>query len=109
MTTILRGSDNFDSATALGPGQTVQVVTGARAFATDYTNNTGKALFFGVSGQSSANANLELFVGGVSVAISYITLGQASFAGCVVPTGSTYRATISSGTPTLQRWVEYKL
>lgn len=116
MTAIIRGSDNFDSAQVVGPGQSWQTVVASRALGTTYTNSTGKYIMVAVTLYNtggSGNKRLNLYINGV------IVLAQSSFsttgdtyvsAALLVPPGATYAAdSAGSGvTMTLNNWWELR-
>lgn len=115
MTTVLRGSDNFDSAKLIGKGQTWQDVLASRAVATDYTNNTGKPIFVSVgieaAGADNAPTRAQLLVDGVTVMDFGMSVSgtnrEYGAASAVVPAGSVYRLNwIVVGT--LYTWAELR-
>ena len=68
MTSIIRGSDNFDTGLGLGVGQTWQDLSGSRSTGVTYTNTTGKPIMVSLSMlYSAAGANLQTFVDGVFI------------------------------------------
>jgi len=69
MASIIRGSDNFDSAeVGVGDGQTWQSMVGSRAFGTNYTNTTGRAIMVATAGTVGLNSVYTVIIGGVTVA-----------------------------------------
>lgn len=109
MASVIRGSDNFDSAKLLGVGQTWQNVTASRAASTDYTNNTGKPIVVHVYGQASATStNISLLVDGLLIS-QFNTTSAATdryTVSAVVPPGSVYRVTVTSFT--ISMWAELR-
>lgn len=85
----------------LGVGQTWQNVSGSRVSGTTYTNSTGRPILV------SVGATIWLasaIVDGVSVAVTGTSnVVNVSF---VVPAGSTYSATIGSGS--INVWAELR-
>ena len=95
----------------IGLGQTWQNVTASRALATTYTNTTGKPIV--VTGTLATNSTttptLYAIINGVTVYSSTKPTssggyGEISF---IVPSGSTYSISTSSG-PTLYTWFELR-
>jgi len=111
-TGVLFSSGTNQTDAAIGYGQTVQTVTGSRAFSTTYTNTTGKTIVAYVNGISSVVGGFNIlgYVDGVlfSGATSYsVTSGQFSvYVTLVIPNGSTYSVTPSSAT--LNVWAELR-
>jgi hypothetical protein len=97
----------------LGIGQTLQNLTGSRAFGTTYTNNTGKPIHVIVACTSASGGSQTISAsinGGSPVLIAYSvpnTGGFPSITGSViVPSGATYNITRSSGS--LAFWTELR-
>lgn len=111
MTTIIRGSDNFDSAALVGKASPVNL-TGSRAINTDYTNsgagprtvfvygNNGTA---GIVTEFSPNGGATWFIFGACQLPSGTAIAAGSFN---VPAGGTYRVRSSSGTLSITQWWE---
>lgn len=93
MSSVIRGSDNFDSLVhqGLGVNQTWQNVTASRALGTTYTNSTGKPIMIRVNKNNVANTGWSMFVNGVVVAIVN-GYGTGNGASVIVPNGATYSA-----------------
>lgn len=94
----------------IGVGQTWQSVTGSRAFATTYTNSTGKSIQVYIRTTYGAGSNvLTLTVGGVAQVHggngSYESYSKIAF---IVPPGATYSLVITSGTAALVDWIELR-
>ena len=94
------------AVTISGAGMTPHDVTSSRAFATTYSNNTGKLMmvYITISNGGSGGVGADAYVGGVSV---LSLLDQVPGAGerlsfmLVVPAGSTYMFRVASGSPTI--------
>lgn len=101
------------NAHVLGMGQTWQDVTDSRLQGTTYTNTTGRAIYIWVSSYAPGNqtTTIEIEVDGVVVAyqeVNHLTNGSVG-AGCVVPSGSTYRVTRgSSDGASMRFWSELR-
>jgi hypothetical protein len=103
---------------ALASGQTWQDVKASRAFATDYTNNTGLPITVRVSGEgtvATSSAQLIPTVGGVALPKNMIyavaaNAGWMVTAQFVVPAGATYRvdAVQAALTPITAGWSELR-
>lgn len=93
----------------LGYGQTWQDVTASRAFATTYTNTTGKPIEVQIQGSLGAGSIYSVTIDGVirnrfgAPAIN----GQAPMC-FVVPNNSTYSAAITAGSGSLALWNELR-
>jgi hypothetical protein len=85
----------------IGVGQTWQDVTASRASGTTYTNSTGKPIMVNIG--ETTNGSATLTVGGVQVAQSTITGGDATMS-AIVPDGTTYVATFGG----LNFWAELR-
>lgn len=96
----------------LGIGQTWQNVGASRAIATTYTNSTGRPIQLAVSvGINTASAWVNLIVDGSTVARSagtYAVGAGVEITGVIIPAGSTYSVTVSSGVATIQTWFELR-
>jgi hypothetical protein len=99
------------TSNVIGVGQTWQNVTSSRTYGTTYTNSTGKPIVVNVSVYGNINNDNQLKVDGVIVCVydggSYansITITLSA----IVPAGSTYQVTASSGTPTITYWAELR-
>lgn len=110
MTTVIRGSDNFETDDVIGLGQTWQNMSGSRvANGTSYSNTTGRPIQVIVTATSAgANGAATVFVSGVLIHSnswgSSVTSPQTiSF---IVPPGNTYSVTLTNyGTPL---WAELR-
>lgn len=89
-----------------------QNMTGSRALATDYTNNTGDEIILAISGTNSAiNGTFVAVVGGATFPTSSAATGaggSVSMQGVVIPDGATYRINNNSGTTTIANWYELR-
>lgn len=99
-------------ASSLGMGQAYvdALGTSGRAFATDYTNNTGRPITVTVQyAGSGGNVELLATVGGVTIvlAITASINGARAVGTFVVPNGMVYNVTVSA-TATLQNWFELR-
>lgn len=101
---------------SLGRGQTWQNVMASRAWATNYTNTTGKPICASVSvaGTGSGSTALTAYVDGVAIQkqqATYTSTGTGTISGIemIVPHGSTYRFEVG-GTVSLamQNWMELR-
>ena len=103
----LSGTNTGDGALAIGVGQTWQDVTGSRSTNTTYTNSTGKPIMVSVT-VDGTNAGVGFYVDGVKVGTTDVgsvgSLGMNLIV--LVPSGSTYRATLNGGS--LKKWVELR-
>tara|TARA_R110000772_G_scaffold150596_2_gene261308 strand:- start:13 stop:411 length:399 start_codon:yes stop_codon:yes gene_type:complete len=85
--------------------------TGSRVLGTTYTNSTGRSIFVSVHTLTGGSlGTLSWSIDGVEIARQGVQSG-ASATGRVnlvfiVPNGSTYAATVTAGTHTLQTWFE---
>lgn len=95
------------NSSVLGMGQTWQNLTGSRALATTYTNSTGRAIMVAVSISRVAN---HLFAFRIDGNVVYQwddgTTASPACVTIVVPAGSTYQCTSSSGSIT--HWAELR-
>jgi len=96
-----------------GSGQTYQDVTASRVGGTTYTNSTGKPILAIITVNQSAGfvLNYTVTVSSVVLAtVNVITPSQSTTAFIpttfIVPNGSTYLLTITTGT--LNKWVELR-
>ena len=119
MPSVIRGSDNFDSLSSkgLGDGQSWQIVTGSRAYATTYTNTTGRPILAKVHiAQSVANAitAVDGFVSGIAIhklqIVGSAAGGSNFMVDLLVPPGATYSVVIvnNAGGSVLANWVELR-
>lgn len=100
--------DHVHAEGGMGVGQTWQDVTASRAFATTYTNGTGKPIQVVVTGTASGGGVSIVFtVGGVTIPFfGYSASGGNGYAGgtVIVPVGATY----SCAGATLNTWLELR-
>lgn len=105
------------NATVLGMGQTAQNVFSSRAFATNYTNTTGRTIYVSVTaiGSSSADIYMQLLTGGtqrVRCSLSYQESGTWRFfynsISWPVLAGEVYRVDVVGGSATLSLWSEIR-
>lgn len=96
-----------------GSGQTYQDVTASRVGGTTYTNSTGKPILVIITVNQSAAfvLNYSITVSSVVLAaVNVLTPAQSTTAVIpttfIVPNGSTYLLTITTGT--LNKWVELR-
>jgi len=111
MPTVLRGSDNMDSAKAFGQNQTWQDKTASRVAKTQYLNDTGKPITVIISFNVVAGAatSVYMYVDGVKIiSVTDTTQDYASTFTIVVPNGSTYEYYDQSTTSPIQRWFELR-
>ena len=114
MSSIIRGSDNFDSLIhqGLGVNQTWQDVTGSRVAGTTYTNSTGKPIFVQVyCFMSVANTTWTITVDGqVRSGLSSTAWSVNSYntVQAIIPNNSTYSVSASTGTIVLNKWSELR-
>jgi hypothetical protein len=108
------GTNWTSSAGAVGVGQIWAIPSPTRVSGTTYTNSTGKPiqvlLSISCSYSTSSSTTLIVVVGGVTiVSNSYSAtqggLGTVYTVSFIVPSGSTYVATVT-GSQTIQRWAE---
>lgn len=94
---------------ALGVDQTWTDVMASRLLSTSYSNSTGKPIQVVVVVLASSAAVLTLNVNALGAIIRDTkTSGGYLQVSIVIPTGSTYSATLSTGTGTLQSWFELR-
>ena len=90
----------------LGVGQTYSEQTSNRSIGTTYTNSTGKPIFVFVSADSCND--LYGIVGSSNAAYAYDGAGgNRAEVDFIVPNGSTYRVTVSTG-PSNFKWYELR-
>ena len=110
MSSIIRGSDDFDTSEAFGQGQVWTDVTGSRVLTTTYTNSTGKPIFIVITSEGGATTYLDAYIDGVL----FSTVASTTFYGSVVPiillvpNASTYSITRTAGTNPLTQWWELR-
>ncbi|WP_082143197.1 phage tail protein [Pseudomonas fildesensis] len=98
------------AASALGIGQAWQDVTASRAWATTYTNNTGKPIQVNVVARDpvAGNFSISLYVGGVKIAETYLSASSQNWVSGIVPPGATYRAERQDTNDTITTWAELR-
>lgn len=92
---------------------TLTNVTASRALGTTYTNSTGNAIFVSVYTTTGTSAGSVTFsIDGTAVGQQGISAGATCTCRIsltfIVPNGSTYNATSSTGTNTLTAWYEIR-
>lgn len=102
---------NAINSSSIGVGQTWQDVTASRAFATTYTNTTGRPITVNVGtvGVTNTTITMTATVGGVSFDVDFTssTASNRLIGAFIVPSGATYRVHTSLGISLLQ-WVELR-
>ncbi|WP_350614722.1 phage tail protein [Pseudomonas sp. HY7a-MNA-CIBAN-0227] len=95
---------------ALGIGQTWQDVTASRAWATTYTNSTGKPIQVSVAARDPAAGNfyIALYVSGIKVAEHYLSGSSQATVSAIVPAGATYRVERQDTNDTITGWMELR-
>tara|TARA_R110000822_G_scaffold182404_3_gene321991 strand:- start:2235 stop:2549 length:315 start_codon:yes stop_codon:yes gene_type:complete len=104
MASVIRGSDNFDSSSLIGVGQTWEAVTGSRSLGTTYTNSTGKPIHVLVTITAGGGIS-DLTVGGVLIAKFETQSTVYTQCGFIVPDGVTY---VISSNEVLILWAELR-
>lgn len=102
--------DGFDMR-PLGVGQTWQDMTGSRALATSYVNNTGRTIQIQYHGtNSNVNGCVAFNVGGVQYGLSSgsSAVGGVTSGAFAVPPGATYSITNFLTTNTIVKWSELR-
>lgn len=103
---VERGADGYPkNNNALGVGQTWQDVKATRARNVSYTNTTGRAICVSVTFSGSSGL-FELIVASVVVASLAETTTSDTAMFTIVPSGSTYQVTASTGV--VQTWSELR-
>jgi hypothetical protein len=93
----------------IGLGQTWQNVAGSRAFATTYTNSTGKPIMVNIALTMAASSVTTLTVGGIVVGrLNTNAPGTSASFSAAVPTGTTYILTNTVGANTISEWAELR-
>ncbi|WP_350614615.1 phage tail protein [Pseudomonas sp. HY7a-MNA-CIBAN-0227] len=98
------------AALALGIGQTWQDVTASRAWATTYTNSTGKPIQVSVAARdpSAGNFYIALYVSGIKLAEHYLSASSQATVSAIVPAGATYRVERQDTNDTITGWMELR-
>lgn len=100
---------NVASLPALGVGQTWQNVTASRAFATTYTNSTGKPIEVQVQGSLNAGSIYSVTIdGAIRNSFGAPALNNQCPTSFVVPNGATYSVAVTAGAGSLQLWNELR-
>ena len=102
---------NAINSSSIGVGQTWQNVTASRAFATTYTNTTGRPITVNVGTvrRPDITATMTATVGGVSFDVDFTSSGaQNRLIGVfIVPSGATYQVSTDQAF-SLQQWMELR-
>ena len=102
---------NAINSSSIGVGQTWQNVTASRAFATTYTNTTGRPITVNVGTDRRPNitATMTATVGGVPFDVDFTSSGaQNRLIGVfIVPSGATYQVSTDQAF-SLQQWMELR-
>lgn len=93
---------------SFGRGQTYQDVTSSRALSTTYTNSTGRPIWLSVSFGNSANQVCKLYVDGNLASYCEGDLYPRLTVTGVVPPGSTYYISRTSGSGGITYWIELR-
>ncbi len=102
---------------AVGPNQTWQDVTGARAFGTSYQNTTGTAITFNPRATTAGSSHISLETSPDNSTWTVVfkvnhnvgsTWTDSSIGSVVVPNNFYYRCRSVSGTNTLTTWMELR-
>ena len=95
----------------LGVGQTWQDMTSVRVLGATYTNNTTRPIFVSIltKGSASLTDGLSIYVDDALV-ISLANFGENTHnqTTCIVPAGSTYRASATSAALNVTMWSELR-
>ena len=105
----LKDSLNTVTSSSFGVGQTWQDLTSSRVLNTIYTNSTGKPICIAVNTNTDDN-NMSLYINEVLVTFVGSTPSSSgdsyhTITG-IIPAGSTYRVTVSSGS--ISKWSELR-
>lgn len=94
----------------LGVGQTWQDFTGSRAWATTYTNTTGRPIQISITARDPSVGNLymALWVGGVKLAEQYHGASVQAAVTAIVPPGATYKVERADNNDTITSWMELR-
>lgn len=102
------GGQALAAMASLGYGQTMQVLTGSRAYLTTYYNTTGKPIWVSITGASALTSQVGITVNGVLAANSLTvdgTSGSQIGVSAIVPPGASYSA---AGAGALATWIELR-
>ncbi|HFT8653749.1 TPA: phage tail protein [Pseudomonas aeruginosa] len=114
---ILAGADALSwvsprrlAGVVLGLGQTWQDVTASRAWATTYTNTTGRPIMISVTARDPVAGNLYigLRVNGLKVAEQYHSASSQASVSAVIPPGATYMVERADTNDTITGWLELR-
>lgn len=94
----------------LGYGQVWQNVTASRAWATTYTNTTGKPILVSVTARDTVSGNfqVQLTVNGVVVARHYLGGNMEATVAAIVPPGGTYKVDRFDTNDEITVWAELR-
>jgi hypothetical protein len=116
MALVLNGTTGltFDNGSTqnvggIGISQTWQNLTSSRAAFTTYTNSTGKPILVQVTtinGSAGVTSATQLFVDSILVAYTGEQANRRSWAGGIVPNGSTYYVSLSANG--VEGWAELR-
>ena len=82
-------------------------MTASRAWATDYTNDTGKAIYIYVWQGVGNSCSIQLYIDGVQLSTQYSSsIAVENFLTAVIPNGSVYKITYTVGA--LTKWHELR-
>lgn len=104
------GWGDWQDCGGIGAGQSWQDVTANRAWATTYTNTTGRPIQVSITARDPAAGNLYigLWVGGVRVAEHFYGASMQSAATAIVPPGATYKVERADNNDTITSWLELR-
>lgn len=94
----------------IGIGQIWLNIIGSRAFATTYTNTTGKPIQLNITINLPASSSVDVLING-SIVSQYASGGTTTFQAnvqLIIPNGDTYRINNVGGTPTITYWYELR-
>lgn len=94
----------------LGDGQTWQDVTASRAWATTYTNTTGRPIMVSITARdpSAGNLYIGLRVNGVKLAEQYHSANSQAQVAAIIPPGATYMVERADTNDTITGWLELR-
>ena len=100
----------WSQARALGVGQTWQNVLGSRAWATNYTNTTGRPIQVSVTAidPSAGNLSFSITVGGVIIGREHHGTASQATLSAIVPAGAVYRVDREDVNDVLTHWAELR-
>ena len=101
------GGQALAAMSSIGYGQSMQTLTGSRAFGTTYYNTTGKPITIYVTGYApSAYQTLVLNVNGVSARMTDVPPNATGALTAIIPPGASY--SVTTGGATLNQWTELR-